>query len=218
MSEIPAEYLNNILTGDARELARAIPDESIDLIFTDPVYERVDDYAWLAELGARVLKRGGWLLCYYGIGYLPETTAALSKYLDYEWHHVSYMPTLRARGPYMTFNKYRGLLRYRKDASRLCEHLCDVQTDLRTFAGHRWAKTPSVVLPLVRACCRPGGVVLDPFAGGGTTAAVCKMLGRNFIASEIDPDTAERARLRVAQTQMPLPGLLEEQSEMELTA
>jgi DNA modification methylase len=34
-----------IYTGDARELSRAIPDESVDLIFTDPVYDRIEDYA-----------------------------------------------------------------------------------------------------------------------------------------------------------------------------
>jgi hypothetical protein len=29
---------NSIVTGDCRELSRAIPDHSIDLIFTDPPY------------------------------------------------------------------------------------------------------------------------------------------------------------------------------------
>lgn len=48
--------LNQIYTGDARELAKAIPDESVDLIFTDPVYDRIDDYQWLAETAARLLK------------------------------------------------------------------------------------------------------------------------------------------------------------------
>ena len=45
---------NGIYCGDARELAQAIPDESVYLVFTDPVYNRVDDYRWLAETGARV--------------------------------------------------------------------------------------------------------------------------------------------------------------------
>jgi hypothetical protein len=44
------------------------------------------------------------------------------------------------------------------------------------------------------------------------------MLGRNFIASEIDPETAERARLRLEQTQVPLFVLEPEQAAMELTA
>lgn len=48
--------LNTIVTGDARELAEAIPDNSVDLIFTDPVYDKIDDYRWLAETASRVLK------------------------------------------------------------------------------------------------------------------------------------------------------------------
>jgi len=53
---MPMEYRNQIVTGDARVLAERIPDESIDLIFTDPVYQNIDDYRWLAETAARVLK------------------------------------------------------------------------------------------------------------------------------------------------------------------
>lgn len=59
-------------------------------------------------------------------------------------------------------------------------------------------------------------ITFDPFVGGGTVPAVCKMLGRNYLAFEIDPDTAERARQRVAQTQPPLFVLQPEQVEMEL--
>lgn len=51
--------INQIITGDARELAKQIPDESVDMVFTDPVYENIDDYRWLAETAARVLKPGG---------------------------------------------------------------------------------------------------------------------------------------------------------------
>lgn len=36
----------------------------------------------------------------------------------------------------------------------------------------------------IRAGCPPGGVVLDPFIGTGTTAVVAKRLGRNFIGFE----------------------------------
>ena len=38
--------LNTIITGDARELAKAIPDESVDLIIADPPYYRVADVDW----------------------------------------------------------------------------------------------------------------------------------------------------------------------------
>ena len=66
MSKLGPYDLDTIVTGDARELAQALPDESIDLIFTDPVYWQIDDYAWLAELAARVLKPGGNVLAYAG--------------------------------------------------------------------------------------------------------------------------------------------------------
>jgi DNA modification methylase len=43
----------------------------------------------------------------------------------------------------------------------------------------------------------PGEVVLDPFAGFGTTAAVALRMGRRAIAVELLPERADRARQRV---------------------
>ena len=62
--------------------------------------------------------------------------------------------------------------------------------------------------------CLSGGIVFDPFSGGGTVPAVCKMLDRNYIAFEIDPATAARARVRVEATQAMHPVFLEEQVGM----
>lgn len=44
---------------------------------------------------------------------------------------------------------------------------------------------------------RPGDLVCDPFSGGGTTALACKMAGRQFIGSELDPATYDAARVRL---------------------
>lgn len=49
----------------------------------------------------------------------------------------------------------------------------------------------------VRALCPPGGVVLDPFAGGGTTTVVARRLGLAAGALEIHPEFVE-ARRRIA--------------------
>jgi len=207
---------NGIYTGDARELARAIPDESVDLIFTDPVYDRIDDYRWLAETAARVLKADSWLLTYYGIGFLPKTIKALSEYLTYEWHHVNYMPTLNARCAYMTFSNYRGLLRYMKGRARPTRHIRDLYID--TYAsknnGHDWAKNIDVNAKYVSAFSSDCSIIFDPFTGGGTVPAVCKMLGRRYLAFEIDPATAQAARDRVRQTQPPL--FVPEPQQLEL--
>ena len=48
-----------IHVGDARELSQSIGAETVDLIFTDPVYANVEDYWWLAKTAVRVLKPGG---------------------------------------------------------------------------------------------------------------------------------------------------------------
>ncbi|MFC1757199.1 DNA methyltransferase [Planctomycetota bacterium] len=44
----------------------------------------------------------------------------------------------------------------------------------------------------------PGDLVVDPFAGSGTTLAAAKKLNRNYIGCEIDSGTAKMARRRLA--------------------
>ena len=43
------------------------------------------------------------------------------------------------------------------------------------------------------------GIVLDPFMGAGTTAAVAKRLGRNFIGFDMNPEYVEIANQRCNQ-------------------
>jgi len=56
---------------------------------------------------------------------------------------------------------------------------------------------------LLRYLCRltktpTGGVVLDPFAGSGSTGVACAEEGRDFIGIEIDEGYCEIARRRIA--------------------
>jgi predicted RNA methylase len=45
---------------------------------------------------------------------------------------------------------------------------------------------------------RPGGLVLDPFAGSGTTAVACLRTGRRFVGCEVCPEYWAVARDRIA--------------------
>jgi DNA modification methylase len=45
----------------------------------------------------------------------------------------------------------------------------------------------------------PGGVVLDPFAGSGSTGLACLRTGRRFVGVEIDPGYAATARHRIVE-------------------
>jgi modification methylase len=53
------------------------------------------------------------------------------------------------------------------------------------------------ILPLILACSRAGDIVLDPFAGSGTTAVAAHMTGRRYIGIELDPTYARIASERL---------------------
>lgn len=50
---------------------------------------------------------------------------------------------------------------------------------------------------LVEDYTRPGDLVCDPFAGGGTTAVAAHAAGRRSIGAEVDPEYAQIARDRI---------------------
>lgn len=56
---------------------------------------------------------------------------------------------------------------------------------------------PALVVPCIMAGCRPGGKVLDPFGGAGTTGMVADRLGRDAVLIELNPEYAEMARRRI---------------------
>ncbi|MGH3477526.1 MAG: DNA-methyltransferase [Nocardioidaceae bacterium] len=60
-----------------------------------------------------------------------------------------------------------------------------------------------LVRPCVRAGCRPGGTVLDPFSGSGTTGAVATREGRRYVGIDLKPEYhAEALRTRLLQTSL----------------
>jgi DNA modification methylase len=58
---------------------------------------------------------------------------------------------------------------------------------------------PKLIEPCILAGCPEGGVVLDPFLGSGTTAAVAQNLGRKCIGIELNEEYAQLARDRFSQ-------------------
>lgn len=73
-----------------------------------------------------------------------------------------------------------------------------------------WAVMPeALVEPMVMAGCPAGGVVLDPFAGSGTTLAVAMRLGRHAIGVELNPAYVALIQRRAAQ-----PGFVWEEGKL----
>jgi predicted methyltransferase len=73
--------------GDFRELADQIADGSVQLVFTDPPYDKdsVDLYEDAARVARRILKPGGSFVAYSGQRHLLDVAAACSRHLDYWW-------------------------------------------------------------------------------------------------------------------------------------
>jgi len=57
----------------------------------------------------------------------------------------------------------------------------------------------SLVRPFVQCFCPPGGIVLDPFGGSGTTAAVAIQEGRHFITMDVRQSQVNLCGRRVAE-------------------
>ncbi len=63
--------------------------------------------------------------------------------------------------------------------------------------AHFAAYPPKLVETCLLAGCPPDGIVLDPFLGSGTTAAVAKQMGRHYIGIELNPDYCALAEQRI---------------------
>lgn len=72
---------------------------------------------------------------------------------------------------------------------------------VQAYPGKHPCEKPQALLRhIIAASSKPGAVVLDAFAGTGSTGMACKALGRQFIGIEMSEQYAETARARIAAT------------------
>ena len=75
----------------------------------------------------------------------------------------------------------------------------EVSTNTYRMDEHFAMYPEKLIEPCILAGSAQGGVVLDPFFGSGTTGAVAKRLGRDFIGIGISERFIEKAKARIAQ-------------------
>lgn len=246
--------LNRILAGNCIEEMKALPSESIDLIFADPPYnlqlrgglnrpnnsvvDAVDDHwdqfdsfasydaftcQWLSE-AHRLLKPNGaiWVIGSYHnifrVGYALQNVGFWILN-DVIWRKTNPMPNFRGKrltnahetmiwaskseASKYTFN-YEALKALNEDVQMRSDWVLPICTgrervkDEEGRKAHPTQKPQSLLHRVLVGSSNVGDVVLDPFFGTGTTGAVAKMLGRNFIGIEKEDAYREVARDRIA--------------------
>ncbi len=178
---------------------------------------------WLAEC-RRILRKDGtiWVIgAYHNVFRLGTALQNLKFWIlnDIVWRKANPMPNFRgrrftnahetliwaARGAESRYRfNYAAMKALNEDLQMRSDWfipLCTGAERLRDGAGaklHPTQKPEALLHRVILACTAPGEVVLDPFLGTGTTAAVARRLGRRFIGIEREAAYAEAARARIA--------------------
>jgi site-specific DNA-methyltransferase (adenine-specific) len=85
------------------------------------------------------------------------------------------------------------------DGTRLMPSVIEARNLHRNGALHPTQKPAAILMPLIQYSCPPGGLVLDPFAGSGSTLLAARIEGRQAIGIEIEERWCEATARRLAQ-------------------
>jgi len=77
-------------------------------------------------------------------------------------------------------------------------------TSENNHAQHYATYPTKLITTPIEAGCPPGGIVLDPFLGSGTTVVVARRLGRHYIGIEPNPEYVKIAKSRLEKTNLRL--------------
>ncbi len=180
--------------------------EKFDIILTDPPYGK--DYLYLYEQLADhadlILKSGGSLLVMTGQSHLPEIYRIFAKNenLNYRWTLAYETPgTSTQIHDRKIRSNWKPILVYTKDEynSGMVQDVIISQKPEKS--DHEWQQSESGMEALIKNYTNELDLILDPFAGSGTTGVVAIKNNRRFIGIDIDQKALKTAedRLTLAQ-------------------
>ena len=183
---------NTIQQAEISTLIDRLPAESVDLVFTDPPYheEHLPLYGQLADIALHALKARRVLFCLCG--------PAVSRSDHHLNEFIPGLPVDHCSGDAVREPCSQPARRLLKMAAGCCVPQARIRHQAnRTGAGlhphhkakayHEWQQDTECPTEIIEHFCPVGGVVLEPFVGGGTTPFVARQLKRNFIAFDKDP-------------------------------
>lgn len=198
MSTLP---VNRILHGDCVQAMRQLPPESVDFVLTDPPYlvryrsrdgrtvANDDNDRWLRPAFAeifRVMKPGTFCLSFYGWNTVDRFFAAWRAAGFAMVGHVVFRKRYASSQRFFEARHEQAYLLAKGDVRFPANPLPDVMD--WHYTGnvlHPTQKAVKTLTPLVRTFCPPGGLVLDPFCGSGSSLVAARDEGRAFLGIEL---------------------------------
>jgi DNA modification methylase len=207
-----------IVQGDCVERMREMQSQSVDFVLTDPPYVRRyrdgigrtipnDNFTWLKPAFAelfRVLKQDSFCVCFYGWAHIEKFATA---FCEAGFRVVGHMAFPKRYTSGTRFLRYQHEAAYllAKGEPREPRHAIGDVIEWTDYTGNRLhpsQKPVSMLLPLIDTFCAPNGLVLDPFAGSGSTLVAARMLARRYLGIELDAGYHAAASRRLAQSEL----------------
>ena len=179
--------------GDFEEVFADIKDGSVDCIITDPPYPKEFLECWnkLSRFAKRVLKPNGFCIAYSGQMHLPEVMKRMSENLDYYWTFSVYHEGLtQIVNGVNLICRWKPVLIFQNQKKKINNTFQDYFiSEKREKNSHDWQQSLTGVSYLVEMFTNPNDLILEPFAGSGTTIKAAINKNRRIIASEINENT-----------------------------
>ena len=219
--------LNNIINGDCREVMGTLPDQSFDVVITDPPYNIGFKYSGYSddlsdELYIKLISTFAsypLVIIHYPEETMRYFVPALGVPNDViVWCYNSNLPRQsrlinfynimpdmdKVKQPYKNQYDKRVLERLKSGScgSRLYDWFSDIQLVKNVSgekSGHPCPVPVKLMERIIMLTTDEGDTVLDPFMGSGTTAVACKNTHRNFIGIEVDQGYCDIAEDRLRQ-------------------
>ena len=164
---------------------------------------------------ARVLKTGGNLFQFVGFEQIGKSVETAPKSLYYKtcgvWHKknpipinmkIRYVNSLEAWIHWVNGKRTGTFNGEGKPVHNFFESGLTPKGE-KKHGRHSTQKPLSIMEWAVSTLTDPGDLVLDPFAGSGSTLVAAKKLGRDFVGVEISAEYADIARSRLADVGFP---------------
>ncbi len=193
--------INKIYCIDAIKGLKQLPNNSIDLVLTDPPYglnkkgiindEDLRFYFEMLPECYRVLKKDSFFITFFSTKFIPKIFE--NNPFKYFWQIVLYSPNSSVRSP-IGYTKFMSVFIFKKGNPKMKKQNKDIFMDtpgrmvepLEGFIDHPTPKPTKFIKELLKMFSKEKDLVLDPFIGSGSTAVSCKDLKRNFIGFEIE--------------------------------